>query len=83
VFPILGGRLLKVGRVSKILEEHIVSNPWREAIEDEIETQSSFVEVVSNPWREAIEAIDVDWEEHTGTVSNPWREAIEGKVYKK
>jgi len=32
-----------------------VSNPWREAIEDEYLSRSAVTAVVSNPWREAIE----------------------------
>jgi len=34
-FPILGGRLLKVQQELKEEMETMVSNPWREAIEEE------------------------------------------------
>jgi len=34
VFPILGGRLLKLGSIGLNTDETEVSNPWREAIED-------------------------------------------------
>ncbi len=34
LFPILGGRLLKLYQLSNKLYYKIVSNPWREAIEE-------------------------------------------------
>ena len=36
-FPILGGRLLKILVYDKINKNVIVSNPWREAIEEQNE----------------------------------------------
>jgi len=33
----------------------MVSNPWREAIEDKMVIRYLNVKLVSNPWREAIE----------------------------
>jgi len=34
MFPILGGRLLKFATASLLIALAVVSNPWREAIED-------------------------------------------------
>jgi len=35
----------------------LVSNPWREAIEERQQRQRFYVNFVSNPWREAIEEL--------------------------
>jgi len=35
MFPILGGRLLKAQKKEREEKKKIVSNPWREAIEEE------------------------------------------------
>ena len=43
LFPILGGRLLKSKETVQSLSCHQVSNPWREAIEDEGSTPSGFI----------------------------------------
>jgi len=55
MFPILGGRLLKSFRIGFFLRLANVSNPWREAIEDESTDSIEDSPNVSNPWREAIE----------------------------
>jgi len=34
LFPILGGRLLKMHHVARGCNNKVVSNPWREAIEE-------------------------------------------------
>jgi len=54
-FPILGGRLLKYKEVVEIFSKPIVSNPWREAIEERGVRKIRLLGNVSNPWREAIE----------------------------
>ncbi len=54
-FPILGGRLLKKRSYFRPTLYTFVSNPWREAIEDEIRVGNELLRLVSNPWREAIE----------------------------
>jgi len=54
-FPILGGRLLKIVAGSGETLGWLVSNPWREAIEDVMEKLEIDSYNVSNPWREAIE----------------------------
>jgi len=54
-FPILRGRLLKLGKDHGKQSEQKVSNPWREAIEETAVSSYSLRANVSNPWREAIE----------------------------
>ncbi len=57
MFPILGGRLLKLSLIQSFqFEQNLVSNPWREAIEEKRSDSVTSRELVSNPWREAIEA---------------------------
>ena len=55
MFPILGGRLLKPGKGLGKKDCQVVSNPWREAIEDLLKVKDTCKDLVSNPWREAIE----------------------------
>jgi len=54
-FPILGGRLLKAHIHLGLTVVLLVSNPWREAIEDSRKRIKEYKRKVSNPWREAIE----------------------------
>jgi len=54
-FPILGGRLLKRGKQIRFAKRILVSNPWREAIEENCGRAYKTGGLVSNPWREAIE----------------------------
>ena len=53
-----------------------VSNPWREAIEENLVSSKHGALLVSNPWREAIEVCKDGWKTNRNGVSNPWREAI-------
>jgi len=55
LFPILGGRLLKSQPIGRRHALPIVSNPWREAIEEISPNHGDCGDKVSNPWREAIE----------------------------
>jgi len=55
VFPILGGRLLKLVVFLTSNKVREVSNPWREAIEETKKELVDLKKMVSNPWREAIE----------------------------
>jgi len=76
-FPILGGRLLKRKRKQSIYIHKLVSNPWREAIEEIRVRKVCVWAFVSNPWREAIEGNVELALLLLIKVSNPWREAIE------